>query len=360
MGKLVTIVSALFLSVLCATFAMQPQPDARHSNTTRPAMKTIYLAGGCFWGVEKYFSLIPGVLETETGYANGSTENPTYEQVCHNNTGHAETVKVVYDPAKLSLPFLLGKYYEVIDPTSVNKQGGDKGIQYRTGIYYTDMDDKPVIDQSLAVLQKKIGKKVAVESGPLRQFFRAEEYHQDYLDKNPSGYCHIPSSKFKEAQQARDPSLPNETYVRKTRQELKKILTPEQFEVTQNNATETPFRNAYFDNRQEGIYVDVTTGEPLFVSTDQFDSGCGWPSFSKPIKESLISETRDPSHGMIRTEVRSSTGNAHLGHVFNDGPKEKGGLRYCINSASLKFIPKADMEKEGYARYLPLLGKREQ
>lgn len=315
-------------------------------------LKTIYLAGGCFWGVEKYFSLIPGVKETEAGYANGSTASPTYEEVCSGKTGHAETVKVVFDPEELSLPFLLEQYYSIIDPVSVNKQGNDRGIQYRTGIYYADEKDKPVIETSLKRLQQHFTQPLAIEVQPLRQFSRAEKYHQRYLDKNPGGYCHIPPAKFREASQTRE----NEpVYRKKSDEELRRVLTREQFAVTRNNATEPPFRNEYFNNDRPGIYVDVTTGEPLFLSTDKFDSGCGWPSFSRPIKEELIQEKQDFSHGMRRTEVRSKTGDAHLGHVFTDGPKEQGGLRYCINSASLKFIPEQDMEAQGYGKYLPLL-----
>lgn len=315
-------------------------------------LKTIYLAGGCFWGVEKYFSLMPGVKETEVGYANGSTASPTYEEVCSGKTGHAETVKVVFDPEELSLPFLLERYYSIIDPVSVNKQGNDRGIQYRTGIYYADEKDKPVIETSLKRLQQHFRQPLAIEVQPLRQFSRAEKYHQRYLDKNPGGYCHIPPAKFREASQARE----NEpVYRKKSDEELRRVLTREQFAVTRNNATEPPFRNEYFNNDRPGIYVDVTTGEPLFLSTDKFDSGCGWPSFSRPIKEELIQEKQDFSHGMRRTEVRSKTGDAHLGHVFTDGPKEQGGLRYCINSASLKFIPEQDMEAQGYGKYLPLL-----
>ncbi|QAA61908.2 peptide-methionine (R)-S-oxide reductase MsrB [Akkermansia muciniphila] len=315
-------------------------------------LKTIYLAGGCFWGVEKYFSLMPGVKETKVGYANGSTASPTYEEVCSGKTGHAETVKVVFDPEELSLPFLLERYYSIIDPVSVNKQGNDRGIQYRTGIYYADEKDKPVIETSLKRLQQHFRQPLAIEVQPLRQFSRAEKYHQRYLDKNPGGYCHIPPAKFREASQARE----NEpVYRKKSDEELRRVLTREQFAVTRNNATEPPFRNEYFNNDRPGIYVDVTTGEPLFLSTDKFDSGCGWPSFSRPIKEELIQEKQDFSHGMRRTEVRSKTGDAHLGHVFTDGPKEQGGLRYCINSASLKFIPEQDMEAQGYGKYLPLL-----
>lgn len=330
-------------------------------NTTQPNVKmptkTIYFAGGCFWGVEKYFSLIPGVTGTETGYANGKTSNPTYQEVCKGDIGHAETVRVTYNPDIISLPFLLEQYYQVIDPTSVNKQGNDEGVQYRTGIYYTDPADKPIIDQSLAELQKKFFRTLAIEVSPLHQFAKAEEYHQNYLDKNPAGYCHIPPAKFEQAQQAKEIKIPLSIYHKKSQDELKKLLTPIQYKVTQENATETPFQNEYYNNKKVGIYVDITTGEPLFISSDQFDSDCGWPSFSRPIAPQLVAERTDNTQGMIRTEVRSKSGDAHLGHVFNDGPTEKGGLRYCINSASLRFIPRDEMEQRGYGKYLPLLDK---
>jgi len=307
--------------------------------------KEIYLAGGCFWGTEKYFQNINGVTETKVGYANGNTQNPTYDEVCHHNTGHAETVKVIYEDTILTLPLLLDLYYDVIDPVSINKQGGDIGTQYRTGIYFVDLQDEEVIKNSMEELQKKYKEKVAIEVSQLLNFYSAEEYHQKYLDKNPNGYCHIGKEKFEKVINAVDIS---KKYTKKSNEELINSLTNIQFDVTQNSATEAPFVNEYYNEYKEGIYVDITTGEPLFVSSDKFESGCGWPSFSRPINENLVTEIKDKSHGMIRTEVRRKTGDAHLGHVFEDGPTQLGGLRYCINSASLKFIPKENMIQEGY------------
>lgn len=313
-------------------------------------MSEIYLAGGCFWGTEKYIASIHGVLSTEVGYANGKTLNPTYEEVCTNNTGHAETVHVVYDPGIVSLEFLLELYYEAIDPTSYNRQGGDFGIQYRTGIYYVDDKDLPVIESSISKLQKRIDKPIAIEVKRLENFSPAEEYHQKYLDKNPAGYCHIGRSKIEKAANAIiDPA----DFKAPVTEELH-ALSKMQFDVTQKGATEPPFQNQYFDSFRSGIYVDITTGEPLFASSDKFESGCGWPSFSKPIDPNVVRQKEDRSHGMLRTEIRSRVGNAHLGHVFDDGPVESGGLRYCINSASLRFIPKEDMEQEGYGYLLHL------
>lgn len=317
-------------------------------------IKEIYLAGGCFWGTQKYFSLIKGVKNTQVGYANGNTANPSYEQVCHNNTGHAETVKIQYNPKEASLDFILDMFYDVIDPTSVNRQGNDRGTQYRSGIYYVDEADLKIISESIKKLQSKYDKPIAIEIKPLLNYYPAEKYHQDYLDKNPNGYCHIHPQKFIKAEKAIDV-----LYKKKDQEYLKKTLTPLQYEVTQNNATEPPFKNEYFDNKKEGIYVDITTNEPLFVSSDKFDSGCGWPSFTKPIEQKSVKQKTDFTHGMVRTELRSSIGDAHLGHVFTDGPVDLGGLRYCINSASLKFIPKEDMESLGYKDYLYLFDKKE-
>ena len=305
--------------------------------------KTIYLAGGCFWGTEHFFSLVPGVIDTEVGYANSNVPNPSYREVCTGNTGAAETVKVVYDPDSVTLPFLLDLYYKTIDPTSVNRQGNDRGTQYRTGIYYTDSAELPVIERSLEKLQKEYSRPLAIEVGPLRNFYPAEDYHQDYLDVNPGGYCHINPALFREARTAKDPDA------------LVNRLTPLQYEVTQRNATERPYLNEYYDEFRPGIYVDIVTGEPLFLSTDKFESGCGWPAFSRPISDELIKELRDTTHGMVRTEVRSAHGDSHLGHVFNDGPRESGGLRYCINSASLRFVPLAEMEAQGYGNLIPLV-----
>jgi peptide methionine sulfoxide reductase msrA/msrB len=314
-------------------------------------MADIYLAGGCFWGMEKYLASIKGVLSTRAGYANGKTENPSYEEVCHRNTGHAETVRVVYDPKIVPLGFLLELYYEAIDPVSVNRQGGDAGTQYRTGIYYIEPEDRPVIQGSLARLQKHLGKPVAIEAEPLYNFCPAEEYHQKYLDKNPGGYCHIHREQFVKAANARvNPA----SYAAPDDETLRQTLSAEQYAVTRHSATEPPFQNEFHNQYRPGIYVDITTGEPLFASSDKFESGCGWPSFSKPVDPNVVRELSEQSHGMRRTEVRRRVGDAHLGHVFPDGPRESGGLRYCINSASLRFIPKEDMEREGYGDLLDL------
>ena len=305
-------------------------------------IREIYLAGGCFWGVEGYFKRIEGVKDTTCGYANGKTANPSYEDVCRHNTGHAETVRVLFDTDVISLEDLLIYYFRIIDPVSVNKQGNDVGTQYRTGIYYTDESLLPVIKAAVEREQRKYNEKIAVEVLPLENFYSAEEYHQNYLDKNPNGYCHI------NLNLANEPIVRSENYKKFDDKELKEKLTTLQYDVTMNAATERPFDNEFNSNFERGIYVDITSGEPLFLSTDKFKSGCGWPSFSKPIQKDLVRYNEDLSLGRRRIEVRSNVADAHLGHVFDDGPSELGGLRYCINSAALRFIPIDKMDAQGY------------
>ena len=307
-------------------------------------MAEIYLAGGCFWGLEEYFSRIPGVEQTTVGYANGQVETTNYQLI--KETDHAETVEVIYDQDKITLRAILLYYFRVIDPLSINKQGNDRGRQYRTGVYYTDEADREVIAQVFAEEEKQLGSKIAVELEPLRHYILAEDYHQDYLKKNPGGYCHI------DVTDAAQPLIDPAAYQKPDQETLKAKLTAEQYQVTQESATERPFHNAYDQTFEEGIYVDITTGEPLFFAKDKFVSGCGWPSFSRPIAKDVVHYYQDHSHGMERIEVRSRSGNAHLGHVFTDGPRDQGGLRYCINSASLRFIPKEEMEAEGYGDLL--------
>lgn len=329
-------------------------------------LHTIYLAGGCFWGVEAYMKKLPGVYDTEVGYANGTTENPTYEDVCYKNTGHAETVKVVYDTSRITTEQLLSGFFKVVDPTSVNKQGNDYGIQYRSGIYYETAGDKATAEETVKLQRKKYKSPVATEVLPIDCFYPAEEYHQDYLEKNPGGYCHInlnDAEAFIEETHLEEDEL--STFIKPandsvpSNEELKTKLTDMQYKVTQEAYTERPYTNAYNDNFKKGIYVDVVTGEPLFSSEDKFDSGGGWPSFSRPIAPEVVTEHADTAFSLFRTEVRSRAGGSHLGHVFEDGPKDQGGLRYCINSAALRFISYDDLEAEGYGYLLRFLDDKD-
>ena len=302
---------------------------------------TIYLGGGCFWGVESYFQRIPGIVDTEVGYSNGAHPNPSYEEVCR-GSGHVETVKVTYDTSVISLSKVLQYFLRIIDPFSINKQGNDVGIQYRSGVYYEHSEDKAIIESTLERASSHYQQPFAIEVLPLQSFYPAEEYHQDYLDKNPNGYCHINVSK------AYEPLIDEKEYQRKADDVLQKELSELEYAVTQHSATERPFSHAYTDEFRPGIYVDITSGEPLFISAQKFDSGCGWPSFAQPINSDVIRYYEDDSLGHLRIEVRSRIGDAHLGHVFEDGPQSMGGLRYCINGASLRFIPLEELETEGY------------
>ncbi|MCD6322249.1 MAG: peptide-methionine (S)-S-oxide reductase MsrA [Clostridiales bacterium] len=316
-------------------------------------LKTIWLAGGCFWGLEAYMDRVPGVADVSVGYANGTTENPTYEDVIRKGTGHAETVQVKYDPNLISLDELLNYFLRVINPTILNQQGADIGSQYRTGIYYLDEEaELAVIEKVVELEQEDHIQTIVTEVLPLENFFMAEEYHQDYLDKNPTGYCHIDFDKLYDEESI---TVDASKYTRPNAIERNAMLTDQQYNVTQMDETEYAFENEFHDNHESGLYVDIVTGEPLFSSKDKYDSGCGWPSFVKPIDIESIIFLQDESYDMIRTEVRSRAGDSHLGHVFTDGPKDRGGLRYCINSASLRFIHLDDMVEEGYGFFLPVV-----
>lgn len=314
-------------------------------NIEKKHNKEVYLAGGCFWGTQAYFDQVEGVVETEVGYANGIGENPTYEQVCTGATGYAETTKIIYDPKKINLYQILEHYFRTINPTSLNKQGGDIGTQYRTGVYIVNNADKKVVEDFFELVKNNYDKEIVVENKLLENYFKAEEYHQKYLEKNPGGYCHVNLSLV-------DKDLEIMAYVKPKDEEIKAKLTKEQYEITQNSDTEMPFSSEYDNFYEKGIYVDIVTGQPLFSSTDKFNAGCGWPSFSKPIEDNSINYFEDNSiFNRRRIEVKSKSGDTHLGHVFNDGPKELGGLRYCINGASLRFIPLEKMDEEGYEKY---------
>ncbi len=344
-------IALLLAALLLATAALAEEPMTGITEESMESGNIIYLAGGCFWGLEKLMQSIPGVTDAVSGYANGAGEaDANYKAVCAGGTGFRETVKVTYDPGQVSLDALLLAYFYVVDPTVENRQGNDVGSQYQTGVYYTDDASKETVER-IAALERGRREKFAVEIGPLVNFFPAEDYHQDYLDRNPGGYCHIPRAEIELFSRLKiDPG----DYRKPAAEAIRDRLTDEQYRVTQEGATESPFRNEFWDQFEKGIYVDVVTGEPLFSSADKFESGCGWPAFSKPIEEPAVVELPDDSHGIHRTEVRSRAGDSHLGHVFTGDRESPNGVRYCINSASLRFVPYEKMEQEGYGGLLSL------
>lgn len=325
--------------------AEMEQPSGDNTYSKQEGIEVIYLAGGCFWGLEKLIQTLPGVAEAISGYANGQGADPTYQYVSSGNSGYRETVRVEYDPTELSLDTILFTYFAAIDPTVENKQGNDQGTQYQTGIYYVDNASKATVDR-IADIERERNDPFAVEIKPLMSFYDAEEYHQNYLDKNVGGYCHISSNEFElAANMIVDPA----DYPRPSKDEIVAKLTKLQYSVTQEADTEQAFSGEYWDNHEKGIYVDIVTGEPLFSSSDKFDSGTGWPSFTKGIDENTLILIPDRSAGMTRTEVRSRAGNSHLGHVFYGKSESPTGARFCINSAALQFIPLGDLEEQGYA-----------
>jgi len=307
-------------------------------------------AGGCFWCMVEPFDERPGIIEVLSGYTGGTVKNPTYEQVCSNTTGHVEAVQITFDPNIVSYEDLVHLYWQQIDPTDAGGQFHDRGESYQTAIFYHDEKQKQIAEKSKQDLENsgKFNKPIVTKITPAKEFYPAEEEHQYYYKKNRFHYKTYKKGSGRE-QFIKDNW--KETY---DKEELKQKLTPEQYFVTQENGTEQPFHNEYWDHDEEGIYVDIVSGEVLFSSKDKFDAQCGWPSFTKPVINQQITEHLDTSFGRIRTEVRSKDADSHLGHVFDDGPKEHGGLRYCINSAALKFIKKEDMEKEGYGKFLYL------
>ncbi len=309
-------------------------------------------AGGCFWCMVSPFDEQPGIIKVVSGYTGGHTENPTYEEVCSDTTGHYEAVQITYDPDKMSYETLLKQYWQQIDPTDAGGQFNDRGHSYRTAIFYHTEEQHHLAISSKKELAEsgRFQKEIVTEILPAGPFYRAEEKHQHYYKKNPFHY-----NLYKEGS-GRARFIRENWKNTKSDEQLRKELTPIQYEVTRNNATEPPFQNEYWDNKQEGIYVDIISGEPLFSSLDQYDAGCGWPSFTKPIQRNEMEEKLDTSYGMRRIEVRSKTSDSHLGHVFDDGPGPDRA-RYCINSAALRFVPKDQLEEKGYGQYRSLFEK---
>ncbi len=349
MKKIIIFILMLFSLVSCIDNSKTEESNTlkNNKNMNEENVKNAYFAGWCFWCMEGIFEAQEWVKEAKTGYIGGSEETATYEQISSGLTKHREWVKIIYDPEKITYARLVELFWTQIDPTDPDGQFADKWFRYTTAIYYDGEEEKSIAEKSKKSLEnsQKFEKAIATKILPVVPFYEAEEYHQDYYKKGASRAAY---KKYEKGSGRKD-------YKEKTwGSPLKERLTDLQYKVTQKWGTERPFDNPYWDNKAEGIYVDVIDGTPLYSSLDKYESGTGWPSFTKPIDIKNLEEKKDSTLFSTRTEIKWAKSGAHIGHVFTDGPKEEWGLRYCTNSAAMKFIPKEDLEKNGYGEYVEM------